>query len=175
MWRTLKSKASCRIRALSPLDIFGWTLKITYSFQFSSTPSLLPTSCYGHSTVRQKITCKCFLLWLSSIYTHFTWFFVLASLHHPQLFPLWMGTFSTHRFTHFTFHFRGKIFSSQIAKDLRSLATANENYLCQLKLRETLWATRMRKGDTGRPHGVGRKIQELRLLFLFFPVVLTFF
>lgn len=123
----------------------------------------------------RKLPCKCFLLWLSSIYTHFTWFFVLASLHHPQLFPLWMGTFSTHRFTHFTFHFRGKIFSSQIAKDLRSLATANENYLCQLKLRETLWATRMRKGDTGRPHGVGRKIQELRLLFLFFPVVLTFF
>ena len=144
----------------------------------SNFPQLL--ACYQQAAMvirqlLQKITMQMFsALIVLHLYTFYL-IFCVGKSSSSTTFSLWMGTFSTHRFTHFTFHFRGKIFSFQIVKDLRSLATANENYLCQLKLRETLRATRMRKGDTGRPHGVGRKIQELRLLFLFFPVVLTFF
>lgn len=104
--------------------------------------------------------------------------FVLPSLHHPQVFGYlyrWV-TSSAHGLIHFVLLSISEMTFSvfQIVKDLCSLTTTNENYLCQLKFRETLWATRVSKGDRGGPHGVRRRFRNSGCSFFFLAVVTSF-
>lgn len=133
-------------------------------------------SCYSFNSYFWKLPRKCFLLDCPPATTNLTWFLCCHVFIIHKFFSYlceWAFFQLMDLSILYYFPFQRCNFMCQIVRDAKSLTTANENYLWQPKLRETLWTNRMRK--RGRPHGVGRKIQELRLLFLFFPVVLTFF